>query len=96
MTTTPAAHDPSAGAEELPPLPSAPLGRYRHYKGGVYDVVGVARNSETLEPMVVRSDQLPDAFTRPPRGSNALSSGEGVVSHAHGLVRVTSHDGTIG
>ena len=45
--------DPSAGAEDLPPLPSAPLGRYRHYKGGVYDVVGVARHSETLEPMVV-------------------------------------------
>jgi hypothetical protein len=45
--------DPSAGAEALPPLPTAPLGRYRHYKGGVYDVVGVARHSETLEPMVV-------------------------------------------
>lgn len=37
----------------LPPLPDTPLGRYRHYKGGRYDVVGVARHSETLEPMVV-------------------------------------------
>ena len=38
---------------ELPPLPPTPPGRYRHYKGGEYEVVGVARHSETLEPMVV-------------------------------------------
>lgn len=38
---------------DLPPLPHAKLGRYRHYKGGEYEVVGVARHSETLEPMVV-------------------------------------------
>jgi hypothetical protein len=37
----------------LPPLPRTPVGRYRHYKGGEYEVVGVARHSETLEPMVV-------------------------------------------
>jgi hypothetical protein len=37
----------------LPPLPSLPLGHYRHYKGGEYEVVGVARHSETLEAMVV-------------------------------------------
>jgi hypothetical protein len=37
----------------LPPLPDTPPGRYRHYKGGEYEVVGVARHSETLEPMVV-------------------------------------------
>ena len=28
-------------------------GRYRHFKGNEYEVVGVARHSETLEPMVV-------------------------------------------
>jgi hypothetical protein len=38
---------------DLPPLPVAPLGRYRHYKGGEYELVGVARHSETLEPLVV-------------------------------------------
>jgi hypothetical protein len=38
---------------DLPPLPSTPLGRYRHYKGNEYEVVGVARHSETLEPLVV-------------------------------------------
>jgi hypothetical protein len=38
---------------DLPPLPDTPLGRYRHYKGGEYELIGVARHSETLEPMVV-------------------------------------------
>ena len=38
---------------DLPPLPEAKPGRYRHYKGGEYEVVGVARHSETLEPMVL-------------------------------------------
>ena len=28
-------------------------GRYRHYKGNEYEVIGVAKHSETLEPMVV-------------------------------------------
>ena len=42
----------SAG-EALPELPLLALGRYRHYKGGEYEVVGVARHSETLAPMVV-------------------------------------------
>lgn len=37
----------------LPPLPSLPLGRYRHYKGNEYDVLGVVRHSETLEPLVL-------------------------------------------
>lgn len=35
------------------PLPRTPLGRYRHYKGGEYEVIGVARHSETLEALVV-------------------------------------------
>jgi len=37
----------------LPALPETPLGRYRHYKGGEYEVIGVARHSETHEPLVV-------------------------------------------
>ena len=39
--------------DDLPDLPDTPLGRYRHYKGGEYDVIGVARDSETLAPLVV-------------------------------------------
>jgi hypothetical protein len=38
---------------DLPPLPETKPGRYRHYKGGEYEVIGVARHSETLEPVVV-------------------------------------------
>ena len=29
------------------------LGKYRHFKGMEYEVIGVAKHSETLEPMVV-------------------------------------------
>ena len=38
---------------DLPPLPAVPPGLYRHYKGGLYEVVGTARHSETMEPLVV-------------------------------------------
>ncbi|MEY4563874.1 MAG: hypothetical protein RLZZ618_3151 [Pseudomonadota bacterium] len=38
---------------ELSVLPPTPTGLYRHYKGGEYEVIGVARHSETNEPMVV-------------------------------------------
>ena len=29
------------------------LGKYQHYKGNFYEVIGIARHSETLEEMVV-------------------------------------------
>lgn len=34
-------------------MPSLPPGRYRHYKGKDYLVLGVARHSETEEELVV-------------------------------------------
>ena len=32
------------------------LGKYRHFKGNEYDVVAIAKHSETLEEMVVYRD----------------------------------------
>ena len=37
----------------LPPRPDLTPGLYRHYKGNDYQVIAVARHSETLEPVVV-------------------------------------------
>lgn len=41
------------GHGELKPLPEITVGRWRHYKGNFYWVLGIARHSETLEPLVV-------------------------------------------
>lgn len=40
-------------SSDLPALPHLDPGRYRHYKGGEYEVLHVARHSETLEALVV-------------------------------------------
>lgn len=41
-------------SDSLPPLPTEPKpGLYRHHKGNEYRVLGLARHSETLEPLVV-------------------------------------------
>ena len=39
--------------KDLPPLVETLPGRYRHYKGMLYDVIGTARHSESLEPMTL-------------------------------------------
>lgn len=40
--------------DPLDPLPSTPApGLYRHYKGHLYEVVGVVRHSEDLSPLVL-------------------------------------------
>lgn len=40
---------------------------YKHYKGHIYEVIGVARHSESLEEMVVyfRHGNLADMWVRP-------------------------------
>lgn len=42
-----------AAMSELPALPALAAGRYRHFKGGLYEVVDVVRSSETLQPLVL-------------------------------------------
>ena len=39
--------------EKLPALIETRPGLYRHYKGLMYEVLGTARHSETLEPMTL-------------------------------------------
>ena len=59
-------------SDDLPPLPPTPTGRYRHYKGGEYQVLGCVRCSETLMPLVLY---------RPLYGDSG-SSGDWVRPHA--------------
>jgi hypothetical protein len=41
-------------------MTDVPVGRYRHYKGNEYTVVGVARHSETEEELVVYRQEYGD------------------------------------
>lgn len=55
-------------SDDLPAIPAIELGRYRHYKGAEYEVLDVARHSETLEPVVLYRPlygQAPTLWVRP-------------------------------
>ena len=41
-------------------MTDVPAGRYRHYKGNAYTVIGVARHSETEEELVVYRQEYGD------------------------------------
>jgi hypothetical protein len=44
------------------------IGKYQHYKGGEYTVLGVAKHSETLEDLVVyehEGNELSKLWVRP-------------------------------
>jgi hypothetical protein len=71
---------------DLTPLPPTPLGRYRHYKGGEYEIVGVARHSETNEPLVV---YRPLYETQGQAEAKSKASGWWVRPHAMFFERVT-------
>ena len=40
-------------------------GRYRHFKGNVYEVIGIARHSETEEELVVYRSPAGELWVRP-------------------------------
>jgi hypothetical protein len=66
---------------DLPPLPDTPTGRYRHYKGGEYEVLGAVRHSETLEAMVLYRPLYNEsgAWVRP----HAMFFGEVMIDGRH-------------
>lgn len=41
------------------------LGNYKHFKGKVYEVVALARHSETLEELAIYKDQADNYWARP-------------------------------
>lgn len=54
--------------EERQPGPAAPPpGRYRHFKGGIYDVLATGRHSETGEALVIyrQADDPDSVWVRP-------------------------------
>ena len=50
-------------SDDLQDLPTIQLGHYRHYKGGEYEVIGVVRHSESLEPLVLYRPLYNDSGT---------------------------------
>jgi hypothetical protein len=40
-------------------------GKYRHFKGGLYEVLGISRHSETEEELVVYRTSQGDLWVRP-------------------------------
>ncbi len=55
----------------MPTEPTLQLGKYRHYKGGLYEVIQLACHTETLEWYVVyqslerQKQKLPSIWIRP-------------------------------
>jgi hypothetical protein len=42
-------------------------GKYRHFKGGIYDVLGVATHTETSQKLVIYKGPNGKMFARPQR-----------------------------
>ena len=57
------------------------LGKYRHFKGNEYEVIGIAKHSETLEPMVVYKAMYGDGgiWVRPAEMWNETVERDGKV-----------------
>jgi hypothetical protein len=51
--------------KSLPKLPDIELGRYKHYKGTPYELIGVGYHSETMEPICTYIDETGIIWSRP-------------------------------
>ena len=62
-------------------IQTIPCGRYRHFKGKPYEVIGIARHSETEEPMVVYRALYGEGgiWVRPARMWNETVTRDGVT-----------------
>ncbi len=75
-------------------MPVIRPGRYRHYKGNEYTVLGVARHSETLEELVVYRQEYGDCglWVRPVAMFVETVIVEGKVEPRFVLIRSESID----
>lgn len=73
-------------------MPTIRPGRYRHYKGNEYTVLGVARHSETLEELVVYRQEYGEhgLWVRP-----AAMFGETVTVDGRAVPRFTPCDAPV-
>ena len=55
------------------------LGKYKHFKGPEYEVIGLAHHSETLEEFVVYYDSKKQLWARPAKIFNEEVEIDGVM-----------------
>lgn len=62
-------------------IQTIPCGRYRHFKGNVYEVIGIARHSEDESPVVVYRALYGDGglWVRPAEMRNETVTRDGVT-----------------
>lgn len=53
-------------------------GTYRHFKGGIYQVTGTARHTETLEEMIIYTDKQGNTWARPASMFNGTALLDGI------------------